>query len=188
MDIDYNKITKYNRNVEQLLTFLMWCTVTPGKRSDVITPRFNAMFSETNKPQDVIKKHGKSIRSLLEKNGIGQYDRILKAWKAIRNIKPIGQLKTITRPELMTIPGIGPKTASFFIVHSRKWQEIAVLDVHILKHLQKIFPKFDIPDVTPQDLDTYEQVEALFLGLACQLNMSPAQLDTQIWQRYSLSK
>lgn len=188
MDINYNKITKYDRNVEQLLTFLMWCTVTPGKKSDIITPKFNAMFSEDNKPSQVIKKHGKSIRSLLEKNGIGQYDRILKAWKVIQSLHPLGQLRTITRDELITIPGIGPKTASFFIVHSRKWTEMAVLDVHILKWLQQEFPKFNIPDTTPQDIDVYKQIEALFLGKACQLDMSPADLDNKIWKANSLSQ
>jgi len=188
MDINYNKITKYDRNVEQLLTFLMWCTVTPGKKSDVITPKFNAMFDDTNKPSQVIKKHGKSVRSLLEKHGIGQYDRIMKAWKAIKLIQPMGQLRTITRDELTTIPGIGPKTASFFLVHSRKWQEMAVLDVHILKWLQQQFPGHPIPDSTPQDISKYEAVEALFLGKACQLNLSPADLDNKIWQANSLSK
>ena len=188
MDIDYNKITKYNRNVEQLLTFLLWCTVTPGKKSEVITPKFNNMFSKEHPPSTVIKLHGKTIRTLLTKNGIGQYDRVMNAWKAIRNIQPFGQLRTITRDELVTIPGIGPKTASFFIVHSRKWQEMAVLDVHILRWLQKEFPSFNIPETTPQDINIYKQIEALFLGKACQLDMSPADLDNHIWQSNSHSK
>ena len=185
--INYNNITKYDRNVEQLLAFLLWCTVTPGKKSDVITPKFNAMFSKVT-PSTVLKQHGKSIRSLLTKHSIGQYNRVMKAWSAIRHIQPMGQLRTITRDELITIPGIGPKTASFFLVHSRKWQELAVLDVHILQWLSKEFPMFKIPKSTPQNIDQYKQIEALFLGRACQLNMSPADLDNHIWQTNSKSK
>lgn len=172
--------------MEQLTMFLLWCTVTPGKKSETITPRFNNLFKKHD-TKSLLNSHGRHIHTLLKKEGIGQYDRLMKCWKTIRNIKPIGQLKTITREELVTIPGIGPKTASFFIVHSRKWQEMAVLDVHILDWVREQYPLFKIPEQTPQDLNVYRQIEGLFLGRACQLNMSPADLDNHIWKQRSKS-
>lgn len=42
--IDYNNITNFTRTLEELTAFIMWCTVTLGERSDVITPKFNNMF------------------------------------------------------------------------------------------------------------------------------------------------
>ena len=135
MNIDYKNITDFKRSSEELTAFLMWCTVTPGKRSDVITPKFNSMFTKKT-PTNLIKAHGKTIRSHLEKAGVGQYERISKCWKQVAQlIKPRNQLHTISRDELVEIDGIGPKTASFFVAHSQPWSEIAVLDVHILLSL-----------------------------------------------------
>jgi thermostable 8-oxoguanine DNA glycosylase len=182
MHIDYNNITNYQRNVNELLGFLMWCTVTPGKRSDVITPKFNSMFVEQT-PTELIRKHGKTIRSQLEKAGVGQYDRIGKCWKQIATqLKPFGKLRHITREELVSIDGIGPKTASFFITHTRPWSETAVLDVHVLKWLSKVFTKYPIPEQTPQDLEEYKRIEYMFLGICAARNHSPAEMDTHIWQ------
>lgn len=187
MQIDYNNITNYQRSVTELTGFLLWCTVTPGKRSDVITPKFNNILDQHD-PTKLVKAHGKTVRTALEKQGIGQYDRIMKCWKQIgQNIKPLGKLKNITRKELLAIDGIGPKTASFFIVHSRPWSELAVLDVHILHYLQEQYPKYPVSRGTPQELDEYKRLEQMFLGIAASQNKTPADLDLEIWRQRSLS-
>ncbi len=187
MNIDYKNITNFSRSSEELTAFLMWCTVTPGKRSDVITPKFNSMFTKRT-PTSLIKAHGKTIRSHLEKAGIGQYDRISKCWKQIASlVKPRNQLADISRDELVKIDGIGPKTSSFFVAHSQPWSEIAVLDVHILRFLQEQFPSYPVPVQTPQDLDEYKRLEYMFLGISASRDMAPHELDTEIWQKGALS-
>jgi endonuclease III len=187
MKIDYLNITNYQRNINELLGFLLWCTVTPGKRSDVITPKFNNVIKDVE-PSDLIKCHGKTIKTLLEKEGIGQYTRILKCWKQIaKEIKPLGRLKYIKRDELIAVDGIGNKTASFFIAHSQPWSEIAVLDVHILRYLKKMFPNYLVPEQTPQDLEEYKRLEYMFLGIAASQNKTPAELDNEIWQSSTIS-
>lgn len=187
MIIDYNNITNYNRTLEELTAFIMWCTVTPGKRSDVITPKFNSMFDKI-KPTELIRSHSKTIRTALEKAGIGQYDRITKCWKAISKlIKPVNLLPDVTRDTLLEIPGIGPKTASFFIAHSQPYAEVAVLDTHILQYLQTIYLKYPVARATPQEIDEYKRLEYMFLGIAASRNMSPAELDNEIWKERSLS-
>ena len=183
MNIDYNNITDFSRSSEELTAFLMWCTVTPGKRSDVITPKFNSMFTDKDTPTKLIRAHGKTVRAALEKAGIGQYDRISKCWKQVSKIiKPKNLLADITRDDLIKIDGIGPKTASFFVAHSQPWSEVAVLDTHILQYLQQKFPKYPVPSATPQDLDEYKRLEYMFLGIACSKDMEPHELDTQIWK------
>lgn len=188
MHIDYNNITNYQRNVNELLGFLLWCTVTPGKRSDEITPKFNSLFIEQT-PTELITKHGKTVRSQLEKAKIGQYERISKCWKQIATqLKPFGKLRSITRDKLIEIDGIGPKTASFFITHSRPWSEVAVLDVHILKWLNKVFTRYPVPEQTPQDINEYKKLEYMFLGICAARNMSTAEMDNHIWKTNSASE
>ena len=80
MTIDYKQPTKYNRNVSEMLEFLLWTTCTAGKSSEIITPRFNALMQDCPAP-DVIRSHGNRIRGLLRKHGIGQYDRLSNAGK-----------------------------------------------------------------------------------------------------------
>ena len=187
MKIDYNNITNFQRNVNELVIFLLWCTVTPGKRSDVITPKFNNIFVK-HTPINVLRMEKSSIKKLLEKEGIGQYERITNCWKQIhQKIKPLGNLDNITRNELLEIDGIGNKTASFFIAHSQRWCEVAVLDVHVLKWLQSKYPKYDVPEQTPTNLEEYERLEQMFLGIACKRHLAPSELDNKIWKENSLS-
>lgn len=182
MQIDYNKITKHNRNMEELLLFLLWCTVTPGKKSETITPLFNRLFVK-HKPSELIRSPDNVLLNALKGASLGQYGRLLKCWKTISRIKPLEQLTKVTRNELTKIPGIGPKTASMFIIHSQsKWSEHAVLDIHILRWLQEQFPKYPMPEQTPQKIEEYEQLEAMFLGKACQMDMSASELDNYIWK------
>ena len=167
----------------ELMEFLLWTTVVAGKRSDVQTKKFNELFTKTT-IKKLLDSHGRHIQAQLRKIGIGQYNRIYKCWDYVRkNISP-GHLRTITRNELTEIPGIGLKTASFFIAHSRPFAEVAVLDTHILSYLADEYEelRYHIPATTPQKLRDYLTWEALFLGTACQLGVSSAELDTQVWQ------
>ena len=185
--INYKNITNFKRKPEELTEFLMWCTVTPGKRSDVITPKFNSMF-EDQTPTKLMRSHKKNMQASLEKAGIGQYDRITKCWNQIKLLLKQQNLRDVTREELINIEGIGPKTASFFIAHSQAWSEVAVLDVHILKYLKQMFPSYLVPEQTPQNLEEYQRLEWMFLGIAASKHMSPAELDTEIWQSNALSQ
>lgn len=185
--INYKNITNYRRKPEELTEFLMWCTVTPGKRSDVITPKFNSMFVEQT-PTKLVRAHKKTIHESLEKAGIGQYERITKCWNQIKFLLKAKKLRDVTREELIEVEGIGPKTASFFIAHSQAWSEVAVLDVHILRYLQTMFPKYPVPEQTPQDLEEYKRLEYMFIGIAASKNMSSAELDNEIWQSNALSQ
>ena len=179
--IDQYRITKDNRTPTQLLHFLLWTTVVAGKRSDVQTTKFNQLFEE-QEPEDLINQHGNAVRGALRSVGMGQETRLTKCWRHIaNNIRPT-HLRNIDRDILVQVPGIGMKTASFFIAHSQAWPEIAVLDTHILKWLRDQFPKLSIPRITPQQPQEYKDIEALFLGRSCQLNISPTDLDNLIWQ------
>ena len=197
MTIDYKKPTKYSRSVAELIEFLLWTTCTPGKSSEEITPKFNALCVE-HSPLDLIQKPIDEIKSILKDFKIGQYTRISKAWDTIGKAS-IGNKRIISgkflehapRDHFTIIPGLGMKTASFFIMSNRKWAELATLDTHILKWLAREFPMFKIPKVTPSNKHHYVQVEALFVGAASMLTKPDgqpytcAELDLAIWKEFS---
>ena len=207
MTIDYKQPFNPSRDVSGMLEFLLWTTVTPGKKSETITPRFNALMEDQAKydksrhpAQSVIRSHGNRIRSLLKKHGIGQYNRLIQCWQTIEygfvteehddgtetelKINSRKFFKNATRDHLTMIPGIGLKTASFFIQNTRsKWEDIAVLDVHILRYLKERFPRYPVPDQTPQNREEYETLELMFLGCACKHDLPPRELDLFIWKQ-----
>jgi N-glycosylase/DNA lyase len=80
---------------------------------------------------------------------------------------------------LMKLPGIGPKTASWIV---RNWcgsDEVAILDIHVIRAgiLMKLFSTKDRPE------RNYLDMERRFLDLANALNTSAANLDALIWQQ-----
>jgi thermostable 8-oxoguanine DNA glycosylase len=78
----------------------------------------------------------------------------------------------------MELPGIGPKTASWI---ARNWlgtDEVAILDVHVLRAgtMMGLFPK---NYRMPRD---YVFLEERFLALANALNVKASFLDAIIWR------
>ena len=191
MAIDYKKPHKFNRNMSEKLEFLLWATCTPGKSSAEITPKFNALSVEHNLNK-LVTKPIQDIVSALKQFKIGQYTRISRAWDIIGKCL-IGDQKIMSdkflshchRDELLPIKGVGMKTASFYCLSNHKWADVAALDTHILKWLQKEFPKYPVPKDTPTNRHEYRQLEAMFVGCATIFDMTAAELDLEIWKEYS---
>lgn len=112
---------------------------------------------------------------------LGQYTRIEAAFRQILTFKD--NLKKVSVQDLESVKGIGPKTARFFILHSRANVECAVLDTHILKWLAKA-TGIGMPKQTPSK-KKYGTIEQLFLTEARIRGVSPADLDLQIWTSLS---
>lgn len=73
------------------------------------------------------------IKDILLKHKMGQYDRLSRV---IFILNQIGEgLNQILFNELVAIKGIGPKTAAFFLLHSRREANIPVIDTHICKYM-----------------------------------------------------
>ena len=91
-------------------------------------------------------------------------------------------LDCVSVDELVRVKGIGPKTARFFVMHSRKGEKVATLDVHILKWLSEQGVE-NVPLQTPQNEVTYKRLETEFLERAKKMGKSPAELDLEIWKK-----
>jgi thermostable 8-oxoguanine DNA glycosylase len=70
------------------------------------------------------------------------------------------------------------------LVHSRENARYACLDTHVLKYLRDI--GIDAPKSTPTGKH-YTRLETIFLNLADDKQMTPAQFDLWIWNNYSRS-
>lgn len=191
------EITNYNRTASELEEFWIFCLFVQGRNSDF---GFECMRRVVNSlgrqklgtpdssktPFDCIRHemewNSNYIHNLLVVNGVGQYTRFARALEESLQL----DLRTATLKELLSIHGIGPKTARFFLVHSRGGEDYAVLDVHILRWLRQFYP--NAPQQTPSTETIYRLWEERYFHMRKQ-NFShmkdAAQIDLLIWSSMS---
>jgi thermostable 8-oxoguanine DNA glycosylase len=123
---------------------------------------------------------------------MGQYTRIARAIHHLvrRVFAGTLDLRTCERDELMfAVPGIGRKTASFFILFSRPGvRDIACLDTHVLMFLRERKLARKIPTSTPQSRKSYLRLEAVFTRLCARLGRPVAEVDFDIWKHKALQE
>jgi thermostable 8-oxoguanine DNA glycosylase len=93
-------------------------------------------------------------------------------------------LKQCNRLQLLKVKGIGYKTASMFLMYTRRGKTVACLDTHILKYLREETTVPNVPLSTPSVKAEYQRLEKEFLMLADAAKKSPAEFDFEIWSRY----
>lgn len=111
---------------------------------------------------------------------VGNYGKVFKAFHELAFADL--DLRTCSPSELEAIHGIGPKTARFFIIWTRRDARVAALDVHILRWLREL--GHNAPRQTPQG-KKYAELETIFLAEAEKRGLSPQALDAQIWSNGS---
>lgn len=87
------------------------------------------------------------------------------------------------RDQLTMLPGIGPKTASWIVRNWRSSDQVAILDIHILRAGAHI-------GVFPQSFDVtkhYKALEAQFLRFARCIGVRASVLDNVIWDYFRRS-
>lgn len=182
--IDPTKITNFDRTDSELQEFFLFAIVAAGKTAiiqakkleEFLTPAWNRGITPFEYIEDLINKG--HLRSMICEVKLGQYNRITAAFE--ESIKL--DLTTATTKELERIPGVGPKTSRFFLLHTRPFQQFAVLDTHILAWLKENVKDLHVPKTTPQSASRYRALEKVFLEQAEKLNMNPEDLDIKIWR------
>lgn len=122
---------------------------------------------------------GKQVRYRFAK----QKSKYLAAALSALQTAPAAQSGRALRDWLRELPGIGYKTASWV---ARNWlnaDDVAILDVHILRFGQAIglFP----PTLTVER--NYLELENLFLEFCCCVDVRPSELDAVIWHEMATS-
>jgi thermostable 8-oxoguanine DNA glycosylase len=180
--IDPTKITDFNRTKEQLEELLLFCIIVAGKTASIQAQKLEQFLKrEKRTPFKLIQSYIKRgiLLERIKEAKLGQYNRLEKAFEEVLKLNVF----TCTVAELENITGIGPKTARFYILHSRANQNVAVLDTHLLKWLREEL-KLKAPKSTPSS-KTYLFLEQKFLSFCKKNNKNPATLDLEIWNKYS---
>jgi thermostable 8-oxoguanine DNA glycosylase len=184
--IDSHDITNFNRSKRELQTFLMFCVLVAGKNSAVQAKKLNEFLSEA--PNNMLPftylwnlyYTGRLMEKMMD-HKLGQYTRLEQCFKEIMMYGE--DLDNINVMMLEAFSGIGPKTARFFLTHSRPNTSFAVLDTHVLRWMRE---ELGVP--TPKNTPSgkqYLRLEKEFLSACAGLGKSPAALDLEIWSRYN---
>jgi thermostable 8-oxoguanine DNA glycosylase len=117
----------------------------------------------------------------------GQYSRLTNGIVQLAEHIGAGKidLKNCNRAQLIKIKGIGYKTASMFLMYTRRnGSPVACLDTHILKYLREETQTPNVPLTTPVVKADYLRLEDAFLAIVRTTGKSVAEFDFEIWSRY----
>lgn len=185
--INPTKVTNFNRTKAELEYFWLFCILVVGKNSDIAARKLVSLFNNVEgSPFDYIRSEKKFnkhfIHNWLVANKVGQYYRIEKAIEQSLELN----LETCSLNDLMSVFGVGPKTARFFLLHSRKDCNNIVLDTHVLRYLRERWKLENVPNKTPQDIK-YDELEAIARRLIQTdfPRVSMAEADLLIWMKES---
>lgn len=180
------RVANGDRGREALEGFLLHCYVVAGKKASVQVAKLNRLLRIGDPeypltPFESLRKYNGAgvLMDRWREEGLGKYAVAGNGLPLLIEVDPM----TVTMDELGEIPGIGPKTARYFMLYARD-VECAALDTHILKLLRDAGVA-DVPKSTPQAGRRYRALERCFIDLAHSLNLSPQQLDNVAWQFYS---
>jgi thermostable 8-oxoguanine DNA glycosylase len=184
--VDPHDITDYERTDAELQLVLLFWVAAAGKKATTAA-RSVALLLEEGKsrfcesdPFAIILSYGELLPHAMKKHGMGCYNNKSRCMLALARSGL--DLKSCSVSDLESVPGIGPKTARCFLIHSRRGVRHAGLDTHVLKYMRDV--GIEVPKSTPTG-KRYVHLESLFLGLADKSGMSVADFDLDIWKRYS---
>lgn len=178
-----DRITNYERTTEELEELIIFCICVAGHNAFHTAKQLDKLFTKLSAyvaPFYALKRIRQRLVPMLRWAKIGCHNKRAKYIKDLldKNLN----LRTCSVKELESIKGIGPKTARFFILHSRRdVNDIAVLDTHVLKFMRD--EGHQVPKSTPTGKH-YLRLEAEFLKLARKSNKSVAEFDLEIWNKY----
>lgn len=187
--IDPRDVTKFDRTQYELEEYWLFCIVAAGKTAMTQARLLDAYLTEGAKqlmatawtPFDIIRHQVNegTLLDALKASRLGQYNRLKQAFEQSLALN----LPTATVADFEAITGVGPKTARFFILHTRPNQTMAVLDTHILKYLRD--KGHTTQKVTPPAGKKYNALEAIVIQEAKLNKMSLPDFDLHIWKTYS---
>lgn len=180
--IDPQNIINYNRTDAELEEVLLFLVLVAGKTASVVSRQLEG-FLQGQPPFTTIRQID-DLEGALKAHRTGQYTRTVKAFRQLVNSGM--NLRTCTLDDLTAIHGIGRKSASCFLMWTRRGQRVSGLDTHLLAELREL--GHDAPKSTPGSKKVYDRLEKVFLDLADAAGMSPEDFDLAIWKKRSLTK
>jgi thermostable 8-oxoguanine DNA glycosylase len=183
--VDPHDITDFDRSEKDLQTVILFWIAAAGKKAttaarslDSLLRRGEEMFG-VSLPFSILEAFGDGLAEAMREQGMGCNNNKSRSMLALARSGI--DLRTCSVEDLESIPGIGPKTARCFLIHSRRGVRHAGLDTHVLKYMREM--GFDVPKSTPSGRK-YSEIESIFLDMADASGMSLADFDLSIWRKY----
>ena len=186
--IDPFNITKFDRTENELQEFLLFCIAVAGKRADQTREAladFLFPCQPDERPFEYVRWLDEHGLLYLKLKHFKLTPHKVRA-RGFREAAQLKNLRTISVARLEQVHGIGPKTARFFVLHSRRDERLAVLDTHILTFLREL--GYTTPKQTPQSPRRYKALEDAFLNECDKRGLSPAEFDLMVWKSRSKSR
>lgn len=185
--IDPSSVTNYAKTKRETEEFWLFALLAAGKNAEWASRAVHKLLKDCPENQSIfshlVKDGGTSLFNTLVANSVGQYHRLTRAIQESAEI----DLETATVEVLESIYGVGPKTARFFLLHTRPSIKCAVLDTHILRWLREECDQEDAPKRPPSKGDSYRRWEVLAMVFmeAKYPHLTIAQADLFIWAMMS---
>jgi len=186
--IDPSNVTNPARTPTELEEFLLFCVVVAGKNADQQTRKLER-FLGGRRPFAFIRASAREglLESRLREVRLGKYSLLSTSFRELS--RSGADLAACTWEYLTQFPGIGIKTAKFFVLHSRANEMHGVLDTHVLAwmrdHWEAGGPRgLSVPRHSPQDPATYRFWETVYFGMvSARHHRGAAAID---WARFDL--
>lgn len=189
--IDLDEPTDFARKRAGLEEFLMAAVCVAGKSAHVQAGRLHRFLYESptgrefgaSAPFDKVRMmvFRRELHRELVRVGMGKYLLISTSFREMVRDLDLN-LRKCPWQRLTEIPGIRPKTAKFFVLHSRPDQRLAVLDTHMHKKLKA--EGYDPPAFPPANPFYYAFWQDVVLRLADAAGASPAAFDLASWREF----
>ena len=185
--IDAYDVTVFDRTHAQLEELLLFCLAVAGKKASMIAKKLEALLGGRDAGETPFSYVARldacgELEASLRAVGMGKYRVLCRAYPEVAR-RFAGRLEEVSAVELETVVGIGPKTARYFLLHSRRDPgAIAVIDTHVMKYLRHI--GHEVPARLPTR-SQYPRLEALMIAAASASGMSMADFDLAVWAHYA---
>lgn len=187
--IDPSNVTDTARTEAALEEFLLFCVVVAGKNADQQAAKLEGLLKGRS-PFAFIRQCAAdgSLGRRLREVRLGKYALL---GRSLRQLSQSGiDLRACPWQELTRFPGIGIKTAKFFVLHSRPGQMHGVLDTHVLSWMRERWGggrrSLRVPRHSPQDPAAYAFWETVYFGMVCARHHGPAGAAPVDWARFDL--
>ena len=167
--IDPNNVTNPARTEAELEEFLLFCVVVAGKNADQQARKLDR-FLARRRPFAFIRAIDRdgSLEARLREVRLGKYTLLARSFRELSRAG--ADLRRCGWEDLTRFPGIGIKTAKFFVLHSRPSEMHGVLDTHVLGWMREHWAAGGrrpdaVPRHSPQDAGHYRFWETVYFGM-----------------------
>jgi hypothetical protein len=188
--IDPSNVTNAARTAAEREEFLLFCIVVAGKNADQQAGKLER-FLGGRRPFAFIRSSDRdgTLEARLREVRLGKYALLGRSFRGLAGSGL--DLASCSWEELTAFPGIGIKTAKFFILHSRPAQMHGVLDTHVLgwmrEHWAPAAPRpLAVPRHSPQDPARYRFWETVYFGMVSARHHRPGEPAAIDWARFDL--